>query len=81
MFAIVATSGFLPWYYKSVELEMVNGSAKLVKEYGPLHDVYLVYLLGYFAAMIGVILHSIRKRKCRKTLQGRNKLKVKDPLT
>ena len=64
MFAIVATSGFLPWYYKSVELEMVNGSAKLVKEYGPLHDVYLVYLLGYFAAMIGVILHSIRKRKC-----------------
>ena len=64
MFAMVATSGFLPWYYKSVELEMVNGAAKLVKEYGPLHDVYLVYLLGYFAAMIGVIVHSIRKKKC-----------------
>ena len=61
MFAIVATSGILPWYYKSVELEIVDGSAKRVKEYGVLHSVYLFYLLGYFVAMIGPIIHSIRK--------------------
>ena len=63
MFAIIATSGFLPWYYKSVSIEMIDGAAKLIKEYGVLHRVYLVYLLGYFAAMIGTIIHSVRKKK------------------
>ena len=63
MFAIIATSGFLPWYYKSVSIEMIDGAAKLIKEYGVLHPVYLVYLLGYFAAMIGTIIHSVRKKK------------------
>ena len=62
MFAIVATSGFLPWYYKSADIEMIDGSAKLVKEYGPLHKVYLVYLIGYFVAMIATIIHSVAKK-------------------
>ena len=63
MFSIVATSGFLPWYYKSVSLETVDGTGKLVKEYGPLHDLYLVYLLAYFAAMIATIVRSVVKKK------------------
>jgi len=63
MFAIVASSPMLPLYYKSVDIEMIDGAAKLVKEYGALHPVYLVYLLGYFAAMIGTIIHSVRKKK------------------
>jgi DNA-binding CsgD family transcriptional regulator len=63
MFAIIATAGILPWYYKEVSLAFVDGSAKLVKEYGPLHNAYLVYLLGYFSAMIGTIIHSIRRKK------------------
>ena len=63
MFAIVASSPMLPLYYKSVDIEMIDGAAKLVKEYGVLHPVYLVYLLGYFAAMIGTIIHSVRRKK------------------
>ena len=63
MFAIVASSPMLPLYYKSVDIEKIDGAAKLVKEYGVLHPVYLVYLLGYFAAMIGTIVHSVRKKK------------------
>ena len=63
MFAIVASSPMLPFYYKSVDIEMIDGAAKLVKEYGVLHPVYLVYLLGYFAAMIGTIIHSVRRKK------------------
>ena len=55
MFAIIATAGFLPWYYQSVELEIVQDSARLVKVYGVLHPVYLFYLLGYFMSMIGVV--------------------------
>jgi DNA-binding CsgD family transcriptional regulator len=63
MFAIIATSGFLPWYYKSVDIEIVDGATKLVKEYGVLHDVYLCYLLLYFIAMIVTIAHSVGKKK------------------
>lgn len=66
MFAIIATSGFLPWYYKSVSIEMIDGSTKLVKEYGALHPVYMVYLLGYFVAMIITIIHSVVKKKIGK---------------
>ena len=63
MFAIIATVGILPWYYKEVSLTFIDGSAKLVKKYGPLHNTYLVYLLGYFAAMIATIIHSVRRKK------------------
>jgi DNA-binding CsgD family transcriptional regulator len=63
MFAIIATAGILPWYYKEVSLTLIDGSAKLVKEYGPLHNTYLVYLLGYFAAMIVTIIHSVKRKK------------------
>ena len=66
MFAIVASSPILPLYYKSVDIKMINGAAKLVKEYGVLHPFYMVYLLGYFAAMIGTIIHSVRKKKIGK---------------
>jgi DNA-binding CsgD family transcriptional regulator len=62
MFAIVATSGILPWYYKEVSLTFVDGAAKLEKVYGVLHPTYLIYLLAYFAAMVACIVQSIRKK-------------------
>lgn len=62
MFAIVATSGILPWYYKDVSLTFVDGAAKLKKVYGVLHSTYLIYLLAYFAAMVACIVQSIRKK-------------------
>ncbi len=62
MFLIIATSGILPWYYTSVSIEKVNGTTKLIKEYGVLHPVYLVYLVAYFVAMITVITYSSIKK-------------------
>ena len=62
MFAIVATSGILPWYYKEVSLVFVGGAAKLKKVYGVLHPTYFIYLFGYFTAMITCIVRSIRKK-------------------
>lgn len=62
MFAVVATSGFLPWYYREVTLKFVDGATCLHKVYGPLHSLYLVYLLLYFAAMVACILQSMRKK-------------------
>ncbi len=63
MFFIVASSPMLPLYYKSVAIEMIDGSTKLIKEYGPLHNLYLVYLLGYFGAMIATIIYSVKRKK------------------
>ena len=62
MFAIVATSGILPWYYKEVSLTFVDGAARLKKVYGVLHPTYLIYLLAYFFAMVACIVQSIRKK-------------------
>ena len=62
MFLVIATSGILPWYYKEVELVFVDGAAKLKKVYGVLHPMYLLYLLGYFSAMVACIIQSIRKK-------------------
>lgn len=63
VFLIAASPGYLDWYYKDVSVNMINGVAVLDKEYGPLHPIYLVYLLGYFSAMIAVITYSIFKKR------------------
>jgi len=61
MFGLVLTTGHLDWYYKSVELTYADGAAKLIKEYGFLHPVNLIYVLGYFVAMLVVISISLKK--------------------
>ena len=63
MFLIVATSGILPWYYESIEIQKVNGATVLCKEYGVLHPLYLVYLVSYFLAMIVAIVYSAIKKR------------------
>ena len=62
MFAIVCTAGYLDWYYTGATLAYKNGSAYLVKEYGILHPCNLVYVLGYFAAMLSLTGISLGKR-------------------
>lgn len=63
MFIIASTPGYLDCYYKAVSLEIINGVATLEKVYGPLHSLYLIYLLTYFALMIVVIVYSIIKKR------------------
>ena len=63
VFVLAASPGYLTCYYKEVSLVFINGMAKLEKVYGPLHGVYLVYLMGYFGMMVGVILTSIRCKR------------------
>ena len=66
MFAIAASPGILPIYYKEVSFSMVDGISMLHKVYGPLHPLYLIYLLGYFAAMVAIIIHA----EVKKTITG-----------
>lgn len=63
IFFVAASPGYLDIYYKSVTLELVDGVSVLNKEYGPWHCVYLYYLLSYFACMVGIIIHSMVKKK------------------
>ena len=58
MFAIVCS----PWYYDYAATSFTVGEG-LTKIYGPLHNVYAVYLAGYFLTMIVVIVRAVRVRQ------------------
>jgi len=67
VFLIAASPGVLTVYYKEVSLVTVNGTAMLQKVYGPLHCLYGIYLLAYFAAMVAAIAYAAVKKKTRST--------------
>ena len=67
VFLIAASPGVLTVYYKEVSLVTVNGIAMLQKVYGPLHFLYGIYLLAYFAAMVAVITYAAVKKKTHST--------------
>ena len=62
MFLVAASGGFLPIYYKQVSLGFADGYPVLIKEYGPLHPVYKVFIFAYFAAMVAVIAYTAVKK-------------------
>lgn len=63
MLGITTSPGILPIYYSSVDIAFENGTTKLVREYGPLHTLYYVYLIGYILSMVGITLYAIAKKK------------------
>ena len=63
VFLIAASGGYTNWYYESVSVEYIDGTAKLLKEYGPLHNIYYVYLLSYLIAMMAIIIITYIKKK------------------
>ncbi len=58
MLFIASSGGWLPVYYKNVTIDFVDGAAVLIKEYGPLHGLYKIYLFAYFAAMVAIIIYT-----------------------
>lgn len=60
-FLLAASGTWQGLYYKSVSIVTVGGVTKLAKEYGPLHILYTVYLLCYFALMVGMIIRAARR--------------------
>ena len=62
MLFIVSSGGWLPIYYKDVSFEIINGVGTLVKDYGPLHNLYKVFLFAYFSAMIAIIIYTAIKK-------------------
>ena len=70
IFLIAASPGILDIYYKEVSLTVVNGATVLEKVYGPLHCIYLFYLLGYFMAAAAVLLHACVDKNVDSALHG-----------
>ena len=62
-FALAASGDWLGLYYRSVSLEIVNGTTHLVKEYGPLHGLYALYLAGYVVAMLVCIALAAKRKQ------------------
>ena len=58
VFLIAASPGILDIYYKEVTLRSVDGVCVLQKVYGPLHSIYLYYLVAYFSCMVAVIVYA-----------------------
>ena len=62
-FALAASGDWLGLYYRSVSLEVINGTTHLVKEYGPLHSLYAVYLAGYVVLMLMCIAYAAKTKR------------------
>ena len=63
VFALAASGDWLGLYYRSVSLEILNDTTHLVKEYGPLHGLYALYLAGY---VVGMLLCIAYAAKCKR---------------
>lgn len=63
VFFVAASQGYLGLYYNEVSFAVVGGVGTLIKVYGPLHPMYLFYLLGYFSAMVAVIIRAVAKKR------------------
>ena len=62
VFLIATSGGYASIYNKEVSLAIVDGAARLVKVYGPLHGLYKLFLLGYFGVLIAIILYTAIKK-------------------
>ena len=62
-FALAASGDWLGLYYRSVSLEKINGMTHLVKDYGPLHILYGLYLLSYMLMMVGIVLYALKTKR------------------
>ena len=63
VFTLAASGDWLGLYYRSVSLETSSGMTHLVKEYGPLHGLYALYLLTYVLLMVSIIVYAARKKR------------------
>lgn len=60
---VTLTPGLFPCYYSHAYIETVKGVTRLVREYGPLHILYFIYLVAYFVIMLATIIYAAVKKK------------------
>lgn len=65
VFLVAASPLSLGLYYSSAHIVYVNGMTIIDKTYGPLHIVYFLYLMAYFAMMLAAVFYSTSKKKIK----------------
>lgn len=58
----VLTAGYLPYFYKTVEIEKRAGVTVLVKEYGPFHSLFLIEIILFLFVTIYVLAYGWIKK-------------------
>ncbi|MBQ5332440.1 MAG: hypothetical protein J6K92_04180, partial [Oscillospiraceae bacterium] len=59
------STGYTDWYYKSASIDTSGGFTFLVKEYGALHWIYLLFLICYAIAMLVIMIVALfRQQRC-----------------
>ena len=61
--ACVLTIGHSDLYYRSVQLTRLKSVSILEKEYGPMHTVYLIFLIIEFTFFVAITIYAIRKER------------------
>ena len=67
---ITLTPGFSTCYYNNVSIEISGGVTRLIRDYGPLHLSYYIYLFAYFTLMLSAIIYSVAKKKITSILHS-----------
>ena len=62
-FLLAASGGWNDLYYEAVDIIQINGMTRLVKDYGPLHTFYPIYLLSYFLMMTGSVIWAVKTKR------------------
>lgn len=62
-FLLAASGDLFGLYYRSVSIAEINGMTRLIKDYGPLHILYTIYLLSYVVLMIVIIWYARKKER------------------
>ena len=63
VYLAVLTQGNRSLFYRSVSMAYTNGSATLIKEYGPLHHVFIGVVMFYFLLSWCAIFYAFAKKK------------------
>ena len=62
VYCAVLTTGYSPLFYESVDIAVENGVCILVKEYGPLHILFLIEIGSLLVATLGALIYGWVKR-------------------
>ena len=62
-FLLAASGDLFGLYYRSVSIVEINGMTRLIKDYGPLHILYTVYLLSYVVLMVVVVWYARKTQR------------------
>lgn len=63
IYLVVLTQDGTGLFYRSLSLSQVNGSTTLIKEYGPVHHLFLGVVMLYFLLSWGAIFYAFAKKK------------------